>query len=800
MRPSSLLRAERGLKLHLLLPVLGLVFLGITGIAAIEEYAARVQTRELVSQRAATLLEGVSRLLSERQRAKVLAARNIAEERDLPTLVEIRNVTGLARLLVPLKARLELGFIEVKDAAGRTILRLGAEAGEGDEEYVQNAQAGLSASWAVATSEGLQVGAIVPVKGPSGIVGTLAVGRDFGGADLAAAFSTEGIGLAVYSDDGLAASSDQDPELLAVLSAWSPGSDTLDVLDDGLESLARVGVRRDLDQEGTLVAFVSVHDLVRAASLRAMVLGAVGLLLTGGMLVVAAWQTRMIATPVATMARVADAITRGDYDQRVAATRVRELNRLSGSINHLATELDAQRSELERRAFFDALTGLPNRALFMDRLERALGRAARRHGYVAAMFLDLDNFKVINDSLGHEAGDELLVALARRLQGCIREDDTLARIGGDEFTVLVDDLDSVENARETAELIARRIAAVLATPLLVQGRETFASTSIGIAVSRASELEAGPLLRDADLAMYRAKSAGKNGFVVFSPEMGVDAMERMEVENELRRAIETGQLRLHYQPIVDLDSGMMREVEALVRWQHPRFGLVPPLKFIPIAEETGLVLPLGRWVLREACQQLRAWRDAHPGSALETVSVNLSGRQLQNVRLVEEITEILAETGLPAECLKLELTESVLMRDVDATISTFERLRALGIKLAIDDFGTGYSSLAYLKRFPLDILKIDRTFVDGLDRDGDSTAIVRNVIELAKSLSLAVTGEGIETPSQADRLRELGCQQGQGYYYARPIPSLEVEALLASTRPLPREAADAVRTAAPPAA
>jgi diguanylate cyclase (GGDEF)-like protein/PAS domain S-box-containing protein len=432
---------------------------------------------------------------------------------------------------------------------------------------------------------------------------------------------------------------------------------------------------------------------------------------------------------------------------------------------HDITQRKAFEEELLQLAFHDSLTKLPNRALFMDRLEHALACADRRNASVAVMFLDLDNFKVVNDSLGHQIGDELLIAVATRLATCLRSQDTAARIGGDEFTILLEDVASMSDVL----LVADRITEQFQQPFMLEGHEIYTSTSIGIALSTPGKDQPGGLLRDADIAMYRAKSRGKAHYEVFDHTMNSRAMERLELETDLRRAIERNEFRVYYQPIVQLDTNKIVEVEALVRWEHPRRGLVAPAQFIPLAEETGLILPIGKWVLEEACRQVQQWQTEYPETEPLVVSVNLSARQFQHPRLAAEIAETLFHTGLDPAHLKLEITESVMMQDAKATIGTLWELKELGIQLAVDDFGTGYSSLAYLKRFPIDILKIDRSFVDRLGRDPEDTAIVRAVITLAKTLNLAVTGEGIETIEQVLQLQALGCERGQGYYFAKPL-------------------------------
>ncbi|GAC1315701.1 MAG: hypothetical protein NVSMB2_07780 [Chloroflexota bacterium] len=429
--------------------------------------------------------------------------------------------------------------------------------------------------------------------------------------------------------------------------------------------------------------------------------------------------------------------------------------------------------DLTRLAFRDSLTGLANRSLFLERVEHALERAERRRTPVSVLFLDLDNFKIVNDSLGHQRGDALLVETAQRLQGCLRSTDTAARLGGDEFAVLLEGTDVSEAAH-----VAERIATSLQTPVQLGERQVFVSASVGVAVSMAVGERPDALIRKADVAMYRAKTAGKARYTIFDPGMEIGMLDRLDLETDFRRALEHGEFRVYYQPIVSLSDGRIVGLEALVRWAHPERGLIPPADFIPLAEDTGMIAPLGQLVLEEACRQVRRWQDQFPSDPPLGISINLSARQFQNPTLVQDIDRAWREAKLDPSTLRLEITETVLMRDPEGAQAKLVALTERGIHLAIDDFGTGYSSLSYLKRFPIDTLKIDRCFVAGLGQDSQDAAIVRSVVELAKSLNLQVTGEGVETAAQRAHLQLLGCEHAQGYLFARPLAAEDIGALL----------------------
>ena len=421
---------------------------------------------------------------------------------------------------------------------------------------------------------------------------------------------------------------------------------------------------------------------------------------------------------------------------------------------------------LEHRAFHDPLTDLPNRQLFMDRLGQALRRTRRWHNQVAVLFMDLDGFKVVNDSLGHEVGDFLLTVVAQRLRRCLRPEDTLARFGGDEFVVLIEAVDDPAPAVRVAE----RITEELRRPFVLEGRELYVLASIGISLGDARTHDTDDLLREADTAMYRAKDEGGD-FRVFNPAMYERAFRRLEVENDLRRAIEQEEFVVHYQSMVDLQSGELWGMEALVRWNHPERGLLEPSEFVPVAEESGLIIPMGEQVLREACFRAKEWQEERSRIPPLVMSVNLSASQLSRLDLAETVERVLGETGLEGNRLILDVTETVYVRVLAGNTAMLDRLRGLEVRFSIDDFGTGYSSLSYLRRLPADAIKIDQAFVKGLGENVEDTAVVRMIIELAHTLSLEVIAEGVESEEQATRLKEMGCDFAQGYHFSKPLPA-----------------------------
>lgn len=520
------------------------------------------------------------------------------------------------------------------------------------------------------------------------------------------------------------------------------------------------------------------HEALAPAYDRLRREGVVGLMAIGFLLAVGLLMYRRIALPIRRLREAVQQASRHVRPGAVSGSGPRELVELADEFNAMVNSQADYEARLSHQALHDDLTGLPNRALFVDRLGHALVRAEREHVRLAVLFLDLDHFKNVNDSGGHAEGDAVLRTVARRLSDAIRPTDTVARFGGDEFVILAEGITSVDDAVAVAERALR----TLADPIPVGDTLVSTSASIGIALASGGGVTADDLVRDADIAMYRAKEQGRSGYEVFDADLRSRVLDRMELERDLRAAVEHGDLHVVYQPAIDLRTGMVASAEALVRWNHPERGSIPPCRFIPVAEETGLIFPIGRFVLEEACRQAAAWQRS--GHRIQ-VAVNVSARQLRGRALPSLVAEVLAATGADPSLLNLELTESVLLADVAEAVDVLTEVKALGVHVSVDDFGTGYSSLAYLRQLPVDELKIDQTFVRELTEGPSQTALVVAILSMARALGLTVVAEGVEEADQLAALRAMGCDRAQGYLFARPLQQEILTALLGYRLVLP---------------
>ena len=520
------------------------------------------------------------------------------------------------------------------------------------------------------------------------------------------------------------------------------------------------------------VTVAAVTVLLGAAPHEIFIPAAIGLGFVLSAAIVGWCMSARIARPLVALKEAVVAVARGDFNASVHATSNDEIGVLCDAFNQMAVDLKSKQDRLAHVAHHDTLTQLPNCVLIYDRLQQALARARRRGLKAAVIFLDLDRFKAINDTLGHAAGDQALRRLSERLLTCLRADDTVGRLGGDEFAFVLPDLADGQDCSRFAEALLQ----TLALPIRIDQHETVITGSLGVAVFPSDGDDAGTLLKNAGAAMGRAKELGRNNVQFYAPEMHEQAVENLQLEADLRQALAREEFVLRFQAKVSLESGEISGFEALIRWQRPDETLVPPAQFIPLLEQTGLIVPVGEWVIRAACRQIRAWRDE--GIKLLPVAINLSARQFQRQDVCGTVKRALAEFEIEPRLLEIEITETTAMEHSEDMVATLRDLKALGVRIAIDDFGTGYSSLSYLKRFPVDSIKIDRSFIGQVADNPDDAAIAKAIIMMAHSLQLTVTAEGVETAAQLAFLVSNSCNEVQGYYFSRPLPGAECGALL----------------------
>ena len=771
-RPSG--RTRWPLWLQLLAPVLVASMLAMLLLAGLGEQAATRQAEQVSLQRATSVTGALQARATDLRRSKTVFADLLAGNADVATALASGDKVLAAQVLVPRRSRFDLGVVQAYGAGGTPLLELGESTGLDVSGPVGDALSGVATSQVRVADGGLVVLAVSPVKAASGIVGAVLVGRVLDDAALGGLAGQDGALLAVLRRGLVVAvsSAASGATVQAALARPSPGGA---VELAGLRHLvSRIPIEADRAGQdlGELVALVPVQDLEAATSQRrrdtALLTAGLVALLAGTASLVARRVTRSLRQTIGLAQRMAG----GAYDERLPSSSTGELDDLSSALNHLAGQVEERVVQLQHLAAHDALTGLPNRAWLEQRLVAHRGPAV---GVRGVLFLDLDDFKDVNDSLGHAAGDELLVTVSRRLASELRAADSVVRLGGDEFAVLV------EGAGDAAALmdLALRLQDAVQEPVPLQGRLVRVSASIGIAWSAGARI--GPeLLRDADAAMYAAKTAGKARIATFEAGMHAALLRRLELVEDLHRAVDAGELAVHFQPIVDLASGRAVAVEALLRWQHPRLGAIPPVTFIPLAEESGAIVAMGEWVLRRACEQVRAWQQQVAGAGALRLHVNVSVRQLLASDFAQTVVRALQDSGLDPSDLVLEITESIFADGPDVPRLLHE-LRRLGVSLAVDDFGTGYSSLSYLQDLPVDGIKIDRAFVSRLAA-GNRNALVESVVAMAAALGAEAVAEGIETVEQLEVLQGLGCVLGQGFLMARPADASAVTELLLGPR------------------
>ena len=743
---------------QLLGPLLAIATVSTLLIAGLSEVSATREAERLVEQRGRNVLSGLSERLQEREHNQQLLGGLIAANEGVAAALKSADAVAAAQALVPRRSRFELGFVYAYTSPGAPLLALGGPVSFATQPLVARALAGVETSTALVVKGGLVLVAAAPVKADTGIVGALVVGDLLDDAALEELAHTKDIQLLLRQRGRVMAASGSvpDADLEAAMDKPVRGGE---VSIQGQHYQVHVTALND----GEFVALVPLADLEAAATKRrtTSIALALGLLLAIG--ATAFIRARAVTRSLDRMVAMAGRMAAGEYDRRLAPMSTRELDELGAAVNHLAGQIQARVDDLVFQAGHDALTGLANRTLLWERAQASL--VAHRSGRCGVLFIDLDDFKAVNDSLGHDIGDRVLIAVADLLRAQVREQDLPVRLGGDEFAVFVDDVDT-----EDLVALAQRLLVALSTPLPLGEHQVVAAASIGIASGESGRGDVESLLRHADVAMYLAKQRPDRPYAVFDAATHTEIVDRLVLKGDLARALDADELAVHYQPLIDLSTGCVTGTEALLRWTHPTRGNIPPVTFIPLAEESGLIEPIGRWVLRQACRQAVEWG---AGVAPDTsISVNLSVRQLQSASIIGDIADVLAETQLQPERLILEVTESMLVQD-GTVPELLAQIRALGVRIAIDDFGTGYSSLAYLQRFPVDAIKIDRSFVTPLSEQGASDAIVRSIISIAQVLGARTVAEGIENTAQEAKLRALGCSIGQGYLFARPMPAAD---------------------------
>ena len=768
LRPRPL-----GLTARLLLPMLvvgGLTF----GARQVGESALLgEQERTLLDRQGEAVLTGVVTRLSDTQRTWASFTEILVSQTGFGEAIEAGNSGRLASLMAPFVDQLQFGGIRLFDGAGREVIGLGfLDQGERTDVLFEAGLHGSARTAVTVSNKGMHISTTSPVRKEQQAVGLAVVTSIIPTADLVD--KAGGSQLTVYKNGRLVDTAVRDARVLDVLR----GATLADLQTAaGDQALKKNGYRlavRHLGDADAIAVLLPTDGLLTETQQTAQVRLGITAVASLAVVLVLFALTRKISRSVASVVATTAEVARGNYTQRVTPNDVPELARLGDAVNEMASELQNRLGELEHRAFHDTLTGLPNRGLFVNRIDHAVRRSQRAGGSIAVLFVDLDDFKVVNDTLGHDAGDTLLKNVAIALQSCTRGGDTVARLGGDEFALLLEPVDGEEYVKG----VAQRVLQSLADPMRLNGQQVYVRCSIGMALSTGGAVGADKLVQQADMAMYKAKAEGKGRFAVYAPEMSEAAWERLRVEEDLQQALRGSELRLFYQPLVSLQSSQVIGAEVLLRWQHPTRGLLTPKSFIEVGEQTGLIVPIEEWAFAEASHQLRAWQDGMLGARDFSLNLNVSARQFRNADVVDRLLRHTSAAGIEPRRLTLELAEHTAVNLTDTKPHLLHALRESGFNLAIDDFGVAGSSLSYFKEFPINAVKLDLSFISGLGLNLTDTAIVEAVLGFARSLDLTVTAEGIESPQQLVHLRNLGCELGQGYYFGAPMSKDAFEAVV----------------------
>jgi diguanylate cyclase (GGDEF)-like protein len=768
----------RRLRTRLLVPIVTLLFFGSIGLKEVEKRVEQKQIEVSLEQEGTHVLIQIEQRLQEKQKAKESLVRLLAEREDVVALVKVGASDRLQEILKPWRGKLNLDSIAIESPKNSHLLQLGESRQDLEAPLIAAARSGGIQSRIAIDRQSLVLLASAPIRSDGKVIGEIVIGNSLNGNQIQPRQIENDVELALYHHNKLSTTTVEQADLLGFLLQSTLTFDRVEQLNRSLKKYHFYARATAIDRENLLVVLIPSHQLFAAVDRRELVESIVTLVWIVTIAIVGWLLSQKVARPLEDMVSVTKEIVLGNYQKQVASSNIKELNDLARTINYLAKQLEAKFADLTYRAFYDSLTNLPNRAFFEKRLQQAWDRARRHQNKMGVLFIDLDGFKQVNDNLGHEIGDRLLIEVGCRLQACLRSSDTLARLGGDEFIILLEDVSDVSYATN----ISRRINQQLKRKFDFDGHEVSISASIGVACSVPKGTHPHDFLRKADLAMYEVKKNGKANYQVFDLNIKNRNFPKSTLESQLNRAIEREEFQIYYQPVMQLATDRITEVEALVRWQHPDRGLIFPAEFLSVAEQTGLILPLGQWILEKACQQLQNWHSQYNNYLPLIIDVNLSKKQLQQPQFEREIAIILQKTGIDPNCLKLEIAESTIFDNKkNSNLTRLQNLKDLGVRLALDNYGKGLSAPNSLQLFPIDTLKIDRVLIEKLGNNIKGTAIVNGIIAFAKAIDLSITAEGIETVQQLNHLQTLGCDCAQGYYFAKPLTSEAMSLLLNKT-------------------